>query len=106
MKVHTYEKAFLAVGIVVLVTCGAALVYATVARGIHLPGVSGRIDPRRVYQTPPFDKPGLREVAPGRYEAVVVDGTWHGRIVLTPAMRAEGLAFFRSWMSCARSSME
>ena len=30
MKVHTYEKAFLAVGIAVLVVCGGALVYATV----------------------------------------------------------------------------
>jgi cytochrome c oxidase subunit 2 len=76
MKVHTYEKAFLAVGIVVLITCGAALVYATAARGIHLPGESGRIDPRRVYQTPPFDKPGVKELGPGRYEAVIVSQTW------------------------------
>lgn len=76
MKVHTYEKAFLAVGIFVLLTSGAALIYASVARGIHLPGVSGRIDPRRVYQTPPFDKPGVRQTGPGRYEAVVVSQTW------------------------------
>jgi cytochrome c oxidase subunit 2 len=76
MKVHTYEKAFLAVGILVLLTSGAALIYASVARGIHLPGVSGRIDPRRVYQTPPFDKPGVRQTGPGRYEAVVVSQTW------------------------------
>lgn len=76
MKVHTYEKAFLAVGIFVLLTSGAALIYASVVRGIHLPGVSGRIDPRRVYQTPPFDKPGVRQTGPGRYEAVVVSQTW------------------------------
>jgi cytochrome c oxidase subunit 2 len=76
MKVHTYEKAFLAVGIVVLLTCAAALVYATAARGIHLPGQSGRIHPQRVYQTPPFDKPGVRQTGPGRYEAVVVSQAW------------------------------
>ena len=76
MKVHTYEKAFLAVGIAVLVVCGGALVYATVGMGIHLPGASGRIDPTRVYSTPPFNRPGLRQVAPGRYEAVVVAQAW------------------------------
>lgn len=76
MKVHTYEKAFLAVGIVVLLSCLAALLYASVAMGIHLPGRAGRIDPRSVYRTPPFDHPGLRLVAPGRYEAVVVAQTW------------------------------
>lgn len=76
MKVHTYEKAFLAVGIVVLLSCVAALVYATVGMGIHLPGVAGRIDPRQVYRTPPFDRPGVRQVGPGRYEAVIVAQTW------------------------------
>jgi cytochrome c oxidase subunit 2 len=76
MKVHTYEKAFLAVGLAVLLVCGAALVYATAVQGIHLPGVAGRIDPRRVYQTPPFDRPGVKEVGPGQYEAVIVSQTW------------------------------
>lgn len=76
MKVHTYEKAFLAVGLVVLLTCATALVYATAVHGIHLPGAAGRVDPQRVYQTPPFDRPGVREIAPGRYEAVIVAQTW------------------------------
>jgi cytochrome c oxidase subunit 2 len=76
MKVHTYEKAFLAVGIVVLVACLTALLYATVAMGIHLPGPSGRIDPRAVLRTPPFNRPGVREIAPGHYEAVVIAQTW------------------------------
>lgn len=76
MKVHTYEKAFLAVGIVVLLACLAALLYASVALGIHLPRDSGRIDPRRVYRTAPFDHPGVRRLDDGRYEAVVVAQTW------------------------------
>ena len=76
MKVHTYEKAFLAVGIVVLLACLAALLYASVAMGIHLPGDSGRIDPRRVYQTAPFDHPGVHRLDDGRYEAVMVAQTW------------------------------
>ena len=76
MKVHTYEKAFLAVGIVVLVTCAAALVYATAVHGLHLPGDAGRIHPQRVYQTAPFDKPGVRQTGPGQYEAVIVAQAW------------------------------
>lgn len=76
MKVHTYEKAFLALGVAVLIACGAALVYATVAHGMHLPGASGRVDPQQVLSTAPFDRLGVHEVAPGRYEAVVVAQAW------------------------------
>lgn len=76
MKIHTYEKAFLAVGIVVLVACLIVLLYTSVGMGLHLPGESGRIDPKLVLQTPPFDRPGVRQIAPGHYEAVVVARTW------------------------------
>lgn len=72
MKIHTFEKAFLAAGAAMLVLFAAALVYATVAMGVHLPGMAGEVDPKAVYQTPPFDRPGVRQTGPGRYEAVVV----------------------------------
>jgi cytochrome c oxidase subunit 2 len=72
MKIHTFEKAFLSAGAVMLVLFAAALVYATAAMGVHLPGVAGEVDPRTVYQTPPFNAPGVRQTAPGKYEAVVV----------------------------------
>jgi cytochrome c oxidase subunit 2 len=76
MKVHAYEKAMLIVGAGILVACGAALIYASVAMNLHLPGNAGFIEPRRVYQTAPFNRPGVREVAPGRYEAAIVAQTW------------------------------
>jgi cytochrome c oxidase subunit 2 len=76
MKVHTYEKAFLVVGIGVLAACMLALGYATLAHGIHLPGHGGRLDPRRTYQTPPFDRPGVRQTGPNSYEAVVIGQAW------------------------------
>ncbi|MFW5955121.1 MAG: cytochrome c oxidase subunit II [Rhodothermales bacterium] len=72
MKVVVYEKAFLAVGGVLLIACLLALVFASVSMGISLPGREGRIDPAALDTTPPFDEPGVREVAPGRYEAVVI----------------------------------
>lgn len=76
MKVHSYEKAFVTVGGLVLVACGAALIYATVGHGIHLPGAAGRLDPTTVYQTPPFNQPGVRQTGPNQYEAVIVAQSW------------------------------
>jgi cytochrome c oxidase subunit 2 len=76
MKVHTYEKAFLIVGAIVLVACGAALVHASTGHNVHLPGRVAQLDPARALATPPFDRLGVREVAPGRYEAVMVAQAW------------------------------
>jgi cytochrome c oxidase subunit 2 len=76
MRVHTYEKAFLAVSGVLLVGCLGALLYASTVHGIHLPGDAGRIDPRRVTETPPFDNPGVHERGPGRYEVVIIGRAW------------------------------
>lgn len=76
MKAHSYENSFLAVGLLVLVACGLALVYATVGMNMHLPGRVGRLDPARVYQTPPFTQPGVRQTGPDSYEAVMVAQTW------------------------------
>ena len=76
MKVHTYEKAFLTAGALVLVGCLLALGYSTFVMGMHLPGDEGRIHPAEVTSTPPFDAPGVRELAPGRYEAVLIGQAW------------------------------
>jgi cytochrome c oxidase subunit 2 len=76
MRVHTYEKAFLAAGGVVLVACLAALLYASAGMGIHLPGRAGQIEPERVYRTPPFDRPGVIRTGPNQYQAVIVAQAW------------------------------
>ncbi len=76
MRIHQYEKAFLAAGAIVLILCLGALAWTTFVMGIHLPGAAGRIHPQAVRTTPPFDQPGVREVAPGRYEAVVIGAAW------------------------------
>ncbi|HEX6308048.1 MAG TPA: cytochrome c oxidase subunit II [Longimicrobiales bacterium] len=76
MKVHTWEKAFLTVGFIVLIACAAALVYASVVHGIHLPGASGRVDPANVAATPPFDRPGVHRRGPAAYEVVVIGRAW------------------------------
>jgi cytochrome c oxidase subunit II len=87
VKIHTLEKGFLAAGLVVLLGCAGALVYATFGMGIHLPGDHGRIDPDALATTPPFDQPGVRSLGDGRYEAVVIGSAWRfePEVVRVPA---------------------
>lgn len=74
--VHVYEKAFLILSALMLVLFLGALGYAAFEMGFHLPTRAGEIPPQEVATTPPFDEPGVREIAPGRYEAVVVARAW------------------------------
>jgi cytochrome c oxidase subunit 2 len=76
MRVHTYEKAFLWSGAVMLVAFMLALMYASVSAGIHLPGRTALIDPEQVATTPPFDNPGVRQTSPGKYEVVMIGRYW------------------------------
>ena len=76
MRVHTYEKAFLTAGAIVLVACAAALTWSTLAMGIHLPGDHGLVDPQALATTAPFDNPGVRQTGPERYEAVIIARMW------------------------------
>jgi cytochrome c oxidase subunit 2 len=76
MKVHTYERVFLTVGAIMLVAFLGALLYASVAMGIHLPGPAGKVDPAMVMRTPPFNTPGVHQTGPNQYQAVIVGFVW------------------------------
>ncbi len=76
MRIEQYEKAFLGVGAAMLVVFLVALAYTSISMGVHLPGRAGEIDPAQVRSIPPFDEPGVRELGPGRYEAVIVAQAW------------------------------
>lgn len=75
-NVERYEKAFLWVGAIVLIAFLLALLYSSVAMGIHLPGNEGRVDPATVASEPPFDEPGVRQLGPDRYEVVLIGRAW------------------------------
>jgi cytochrome c oxidase subunit 2 len=53
-----------------------AIMVTAFGAGIHVPSHEGRVDPRRLAETPPFDRPGLVETAPGEYEVRLVARTW------------------------------
>ena len=76
LELERWERWFLYGATAVLALFFLAILASIGQAGIHLPSEAGTVDPARVAETPPFDAPGVREVAPGRFEAVVVARTW------------------------------
>ena len=66
--VYLYELAWILPSIAIPVGMLAALTVTAFGAGIHLPSMAGRVDPRRVTATAPFDAPGVVQVGPGIYE--------------------------------------
>lgn len=71
--IYLYELAWILPSIAIPVGMLVALVVTAFGAGIHLPGDSGRIDPRRVAET--FE-PGLKQIGPGQYEARLTGQIW------------------------------
>lgn len=74
--VYLYELAWMLPSIAIPVGMLVALLVSAFGAGIHLPGDEGRVDPAKLAQAPPFDRPGLVEVAPGRYEVRLLAQVW------------------------------
>lgn len=73
MHVPRLERFWIAIGLATMAAFFVTLVTLAVAAGINPPSTSGMtIDPTKVSQTPPFDKPGLRQVGPKLYETYYV----------------------------------
>ena len=69
---YLFEVAWILPSVAIPISTLVAIILTAFAVGIRVPGVAGRIDPQAVSQTAPFDEPGVRELAPGRYEVTVV----------------------------------
>lgn len=72
MQIHRYERWWLTFGIAMLFVFLGLIGFAALADNINPPMDMQQIDPTKVSQTPPFDKPGLRKLADGSYEAYYV----------------------------------
>jgi cytochrome c oxidase subunit II len=73
---YLFEIAWILPSVAIPISFMVAIVLTAFAVGITVPGVGGRIDPQQIDTTAPFNQPGLRELAPGRYEAVIVASTF------------------------------
>lgn len=62
----------MAFGITMLLVFLGTIAFAALADGLNPPTSTRAIDPTKVAQTPPFDKPGLHRTAPHRYDAYYV----------------------------------
>jgi len=81
--VAVYEKIFAAISAAVLVLLLIAVGYAAIGLGINLPShrevipvKPGQNLASAVLETPPFNTPGLRQIAKNKYEAVVIASAW------------------------------
>ncbi|GAB7386341.1 cytochrome c oxidase subunit II [Bacillaceae bacterium] len=72
MHLHKYEKIWLLVGGGTLVLFLLLIGFSAFAMGHHPPSDSTTLDPQKVAQTPPFDKPGLKKIGEKEYELVMV----------------------------------
>jgi cytochrome c oxidase subunit 2 len=74
--VYLYELAWILPSIAIPVGMLVALVVTAFGVGIHVPSDAGRVDVSTLGQVPPFDQPGVVQLAPGTYEVRMVAGIW------------------------------
>jgi len=72
IHVHTYEKWWIVLTIIMLVAFMGAISISAFAGGIQVPAPFEKVDPKTIAKTAPFDNPGLRELSPGKYEAYIL----------------------------------
>jgi len=74
MHVDMYERNWMIFSGIMLVVFAIAVSIAAFGFGIQVPAPEQRVDPKTVASDPnsPWSNPGLREVAPGKYNAYVL----------------------------------
>ena len=78
MHVDRYERIWLRASIFILVIFVLAVVVSSAAFGVQVPGVYARINPTTLLTDPDsqFADPGVRELAPGKYEVTMRAQIW------------------------------
>lgn len=78
LHVDRYEGAWMRISAVVIGIFFIAVVVSAFAVGFQLPGVYQRVDPTTLYdEGSPWANPGLRELAPGKYELYLRAQIWN-----------------------------
>lgn len=76
MGIDPFERNWIRLSILLLVVFFATVSISGFALGFQVSGEDAEVDPRTVLDSPPWSEPGVREIAPGEYEAYVVAKTW------------------------------
>ncbi len=94
MHVNRYEKIWLVGGMIMLAVFLATITTAAVVDGFVPPSRVQSIDPAKVSSTPPFDHPGLHEIAKGVYEAYYVGQIFSWRPATLRIPRGARVTFY------------
>jgi cytochrome c oxidase subunit II len=77
LHVDRYEAIWIRISLITSTIFVIAIAVAGFAWGIQVPGAYQRIDPKTLSDpSSPFATPGLRELAPGKYEAYMTAQVW------------------------------
>lgn len=76
MHINPYERLWITITIAAVLLMLIAIGLAGFGFGAQLPGAAGAVDPRKIASLPPFNEPGLYELAPGKYQVIMVANTW------------------------------
>lgn len=77
LHMDKYESMWLKIAFIIMGVFFLSVIISSFAIGIQLPGAYARIDPTKVNDPgSPFADPGLRELAPGKYEAYYRAQIW------------------------------
>jgi cytochrome c oxidase subunit II len=76
LHMDPYERGWLVVSLVVLVLFGLTVLVSAFGFGFQVPIPVGQVNPNTVSREGVFANPGLRELAPGKYEAYILAQIW------------------------------
>jgi cytochrome c oxidase subunit 2 len=78
MNINSTERLWGILAIATLVGFLIAITIASLAYGVQVPAPVERVNPNTLAQQEPWSKPGLRELAPGKYEVYIIaqSKTW------------------------------
>jgi cytochrome c oxidase subunit 2 len=76
LHVDPYERIWMILGAILIAVFLLVVAITAFGRGFVVPGPVARVDPNEVANSLPFSEPGLRELAPGKYEAYILSRTF------------------------------
>ena len=77
LHIDKFEGMWIRISVAVVIVFIIAITVSSFAIGVQLPGQYARVQPQELADPANrFNNPGLRELAPGKYEAYIIAQTW------------------------------
>jgi len=76
MHIDLYERIWMSISVGAIILMLIAVGLAGFGLGVQMPGAAGTLDPRKLSEEAPFNQPGVYEVAPGKYQVIMIASTW------------------------------